>query len=337
MGRVVCQGADHSGILAFKLARYVSDKNYMVREQGVQKKQLVFIAGPTAVGKTALTVQLARHYQTEIVSADSRQIYREMTIGTAKPSMAERGGVLHHFINSSSIHDVFTAADYEREALDTVNTIFQKQDVAFVAGGTGLYMRALMNGFDIIPDVDEAISAAVENDYQQFGLAGLQQELRTKDPVYYAKVDTQNPHRLMRAIGVIRQYDRPFSSYLTQQAKARPFDTIPICLTRPRELLYDRINRRVDIMMDMGLLDEVRDLLTFRHLRPLQTVGYAELFDYLEGKHSLERAVELIKQNSRRYAKRQLTWFRNQGDWTFVDVQEDEQPAQKIIQLIEDA
>lgn len=300
------------------------------------KKWLALLAGPTAVGKTDLTVQLALRYKTEVLSADSRQLYKEMSIGTAKPTMQEMNGVHHHFIDERSIQESFTAADYEREGLQRLDQLFRDHDLVLATGGTGLYMRALMHGFDQIPDVSPEIVAAIDADFADMGIAGLQQELQVKDPAYFDQVDRHNPHRLMRALAVIRQHGRPFSSFLNQSADERPFDCIPICLTRPRPILYERINQRVNDMMDAGLLDEAQRLYPFRHLRPLQTVGYSELFAYIEGDNDLDRAVELIQQNSRRYAKRQMTWFRNQGNWKMVDLEASKDPVQEISDIISD-
>ncbi|QMW03528.1 tRNA (adenosine(37)-N6)-dimethylallyltransferase MiaA [Spirosoma foliorum] len=281
-------------------------------------KTLLVIAGPTAVGKTALCVQLAKTLQTDVVSADSRQLYRELSIGTAKPTPEEMGGVRHHFINSHSIVDPVNAGRYERECLALLNELFQETDVVILSGGTGLYINAVCFGLDDIPSVEPALREHLFNRLQQEGLAVLQEELRELDPVYAQTADLQNPIRVTRALEVCLTTGLPYSSFRRQQPTERPFRSVLIALERPREELYTRIDTRMDAMLAAGLIDEVASLVPYRHLPALQTVGYQEVFPYLDGQYDYEEMVRLLKRNSRRYAKRQLTWFRNQGNYQWV-------------------
>ncbi|WP_245550025.1 tRNA (adenosine(37)-N6)-dimethylallyltransferase MiaA [Haliscomenobacter hydrossis] len=280
-----------------------------------EKKYLIVIGGPTASGKTALAIRLAQYFHTEILSADSRQFYQEMTIGTAKASAEELDMVPHHFINSLSIREAYNVGDFERDALALLAQLYQKHQVVILAGGSSLYIKALCEGLDVFPDVPTQIREEVEALYQSAGLAALQKELTQVDPVYFAEVDQSNPHRLIRAISVFRASGLPFSSFRTQQAEPRFFTPIYLWLEVPREILYERINQRVDQMLEHGLETEARSLFEQRHLNALQTVGYQELFDYFVGNISREEAIELIKRNSRRYAKRQGTWMRRDGFW----------------------
>lgn len=281
-------------------------------------KTLLVIAGPTAVGKTALCVQLAKTLQTDVVSADSRQLYRELSIGTAKPTLEEMDGVRHHFVNSHSIVDPVNAGRYERECLALLNELFQETDVVILSGGTGLYINAVCFGLDDIPSVEPVLREHLFNRLQQEGLAVLQKELRELDPVYAQTADLQNPIRVTRALEVCLTTGQPYSSFRRQQPTERPFRSVLIALERPREELYTRIDARMDAMLAAGLLDEVASLVPYRHLPALQTVGYQEVFPYLDGQYDYEEMVRLLKRNSRRYAKRQLTWFRNQGNYQWV-------------------
>ncbi|MDT3402608.1 tRNA (adenosine(37)-N6)-dimethylallyltransferase MiaA [Mucilaginibacter terrae] len=277
-------------------------------------KYLVSIAGPTAIGKTAVAIQLAQHYQTEIISADSRQFYREMSIGTAKPSPDELAAAPHHFIGSHSILDDINVGDFEREGLLILEDLFIKHDVVIMAGGSGLYVKAITAGFDDLPEADPAIRENLNNIFAEHGITALQEKLLEADPVYYAKVDLHNPQRLIRALEVFESTGQPYSSYRKGTSHQRPFNIIKLGLHIPREELYHRINKRVDIMVESGLPDEVKQLLPYRHLNALNTVGYSEIFDYLDGKTDLPTAIAMIKQNTRRFAKRQLTWFRRDKD-----------------------
>lgn len=271
---------------------------------------LIVIAGPTAIGKTALAIQLARHFSTEIISADSRQFFREMSIGTAKPSPDELAAARHHFINSHSIHTFFSTGDFEKEALTVLEDIFSRSRIAIMAGGSGLYLDAVTKGLDSLPDTDLKIREELNALFAAEGLEPIRQQLAAADPDYFAKADQDNPQRLIRGLEFFLSTGQRVSSFLTNSKKHRPFNILKIGLNTDRALLYEHINHRVDMMLKEGLLDEVAGLAPYKTLNALKTVGYAELFDYLEGSLSLETAVERIKQNTRRFAKRQLTWFR---------------------------
>jgi tRNA dimethylallyltransferase len=281
------------------------------------KKTLIVIAGPTAVGKTALAIELARHYQTEIVSADSRQYYREMAIGTAKPTVTELAQAKHHFVNSHSVTDSYNVGDFEQDGLKAIDELFKTHDKAILVGGSGLYIKAICEGFDDLPPVDIDTRNQLNALYAEKGIEYLQKELKIADPLYYEQVDENNPQRIIRALEVIKTTGKPFSSYHTANVKERPFKTVKIALNLPRELLYQRINLRVDAMIREGLIDEVKGLLPYREYNALNTVGYSELFDYLDGTTDLETAIGLIKQNTRRFAKRQLTWFNKDKAFTW--------------------
>lgn len=271
------------------------------------------MAGPTAVGKTQFCVQLAKQYQTDVVSADSRQLYRELSIGTAKPTEVDMEGVRHHFISSHSVQEVVSAGRYERECLALLNTLFQAKDIVIMTGGTGLYIDAVCFGLDDIPPIDPAIRELLMARVAQEGLMNLQVELRERDPVYAATADLQNTQRVVRALEVCLGTGQPFSSFRRQQTAPRPFDIKLTALDRPRDELYARIDARVDAMLHAGLLDEVRSLLPYRNHLALRTVGYQEVFAHFDGEYEYDEMVTRIKQNTRRYAKRQLTWFRNRG------------------------
>lgn len=287
--------------------------------QRSDSKTLIVVAGPTAVGKTAAAIQLARHYNTVVVSADSRQFFREMTIGTAKPDADELAAVKHYFINSHSINDNFNVGDYEKQALQLLDKLFKVHDVVILAGGSGLYIKAVCEGFDELPVADPSVREKLNQELAEHGINHLQEKLKTADPDYYNEVDLSNPQRVIRALEVFETTGKPFSSYRTTNINKRPFNIIKIVLDMPREQLYERINRRVDVMIEQGLVEEVRSLLPYRHLNALNTVGYSELFDYVDGKTDLQTAIDLIKQNTRRFAKRQLTWFRRDKDVNWVD------------------
>lgn len=279
-------------------------------------KKLIVIGGATATGKTKLAIQLAQQLETEILSADSRQLYREMSIGTAKPAVAELKGVPHHFIDTLSVADDYSVGDFERDALAVLNNIFLKKDVAILVGGSGLYLRAVCEGLDKFPDISTETKNAVAAGEKTGGLAWLQQELLRRDPAYFANIDQQNPARLRRALEVCFETRHAYSAYLQQgQKEPRSFQPIYILLDLPRPELYTRIETRVDRMIAAGLEDEVRALLPYRHRPPLNTVGYEEFFDFFDGKINREVAVDKIKQHSRNYAKRQITWFAKHGDW----------------------
>lgn len=275
----------------------------------------VFICGPTAVGKTSIAIELAKHFKTEIISFDSRQFYKELQIGAAPPSQDELQEIKHHFIGNLSVRDKpLNAGAFEKQALETLTQLFQNHNVVFLVGGSGLYMKALTDGFDDLPKVSKAIREHLTEELEKSGLSKLSAELKEKDPEYADKVDLQNPQRVLRALEIIRETGKSFS-YFTQNEKAvRSFNSIAIGLELPRPELYERINRRVDLMDAAGLEKEVSDLKEYRGNNALQTVGYKEWWPYFEGTASREFMLEEIKKNSRRYAKRQLTWFKNQTE-----------------------
>ena len=287
-------------------------------------KTVYIICGPTAVGKTAIAISLAQYLHTAIISADSRQCYKEMTIGTAKPGADELQAVKHYFINSHSVVNNLTAADYETLALGYLNEIFTTADTAVVCGGTGLYIKALCEGLDEMPAVNDAIAAEVQQQYDAHGITWLQQTVREEDPAFFAVGEVQNPARLLRALTFKRSTGESITSFRKGEAKRRDFNIVKIGLELPREVLYNRINHRVDMMMAAGLLDEVKELYPLRKLKNLQTVGYAELFDFIDGQCTLAEAVEKIKQNTRHYAKRQMTWFKKDKEvrWFSADAKD---------------
>lgn len=279
---------------------------------------LIVILGPTAIGKTTVAIELAKAFDTEIISADSRQFFREMNIGTAKPTTQELLQARHHFIDSISVTDEYNAGMFERDALKTIDGIFKKKNAAILAGGSGLYINAVCNGFDQVLQADREIRGNLTEMYKREGLAYLQNTLSRLDPEHYKKADIKNPHRLIRAIEVCMITGKPYSGLRKGEKQKRNFVPIKIGLTMDREKLYSRINTRVENMMKTGLLEEVKALTPFRagskELNSLLTVGYKELFDHLDGKMDLKQAVELIKQNTRNFAKRQMTWFRKDSE-----------------------
>lgn len=269
------------------------------------------IIGATAVGKTKTCVKIAQRWQTEIVYADSRQVYKELSIGTAKPTLEEQEGVPHHLVDCISIANDYTAGQYEQDALDCLAKIFEKNKVAILSGGSGLYVKAVCEGLDNIP-TDENIRQNILKQYKVEGLENLLKELAEKDPTYFQQIDKSNPQRIMRAVEVIRLTNTPYSKLRTGEKKQRPFEILKIVLDRPREELYERINRRMDMMLEAGLVREAESMKKYQHKNALQTVGYKEIFDFWAGKQDWRETVRLLKQNSRHYAKRQLTWFRQQ-------------------------
>ncbi|MES2285404.1 MAG: tRNA (adenosine(37)-N6)-dimethylallyltransferase MiaA [Bacteroidota bacterium] len=275
----------------------------------MSSKNLIVIVGPTAVGKTAMSIAIAKTFDCPVVSADSRQFFKEMNIGTAKPTETEIQGVTHYFINSHSITDDFNVGKYETEAIDLLEKLFQSNEKVILVGGSGLYIDAVCKGFDELPEADEEIRNKINLLLKTDGIEGLQKLLNELDINYYNKVDLQNPQRVSRALEVCLTTGKPYSELRKGKVKKRNFNIIKIGINTSRELLYDRINKRVDEMMKDGLLNEVKSLQDFKHLNALQTVGYKELFDHLGNNLDLNSAIELIKQNTRRFAKRQLTWF----------------------------
>jgi len=280
----------------------------------LSNKLLIAIVGPTAVGKTAVAINLAEELHTEIVSADSRQFYREMEIGTAKPTAEELKKVPHHFINNLSIHDEYNAGKYEKEAVTCLAKLFEKHDKIILVGGSGLFIDALCNGFDELPEADLKLRERYEDVLKNEGISALQQELQSKDPDYYNEVDKNNPRRLIRALEVINQTGLPYSQIRKRKVAQRDFAIIKIGLNLDKEILRERIDKRVDDMLTAGWLDECKSLYEYRNLNALRTVGYTELFDFIAGKNDWETTVQNIKTNTWHYAKRQLTWFKKDKD-----------------------
>jgi len=278
------------------------------------KKTILCIVGPTAVGKTSWAIDIARELNSEILSFDSRQFYREIPIGTAAPSQSEQAGINHHFILDRSIKEALNAADFAHEALAKLEQLHHKHDTLVLVGGSGLYLKALIEGFDDIPEVPAEIRLELKATYESAGIEALQKQLAAADPEYFAQVDQQNPQRLMRALEIIRGTGEKYSSLRQAKKRELPFEVKQVGLNMDRPLLYERINQRVDIMMQSGLLSEVENMLPYRDLNALQTVGYRELFPYFDGQCSLDFALDEVRKNSRRYAKRQLTWFRRDSN-----------------------
>lgn len=285
-------------------------------------KTCIIISGPTAVGKTSVAIQVARHFGTEIISADSRQCFKELNIGVARPSAEELAAVKHHFINSHSIHEDLNAAGFEKYALHAAQSIFQQNDIAVMTGGTGLYIKAFCEGMDEIPPVLPGIREKIMAELEKSGLAWLQQQVKEQDPLYFSTGEIQNPQRLVRALEVVQSTGRSIRHFQQGKKMERNFRIIKTALELPKEELHRNINHRVDEMMARGLLQEVTTLVPWRGLNALQTVGYTELFDYLDGNSTLEQAVELIKKNTRQYAKRQMTWFRRDKDISWFSPQD---------------
>ena len=286
-------------------------------------KLLIAVVGPTAIGKTKLAIALAQQYKTEILSADSRQFYKEMRIGTAVPSQEELRAIPHHFIQHKSIFEDYSVGDFETDALKKLKELFKNKDVVIMVGGSGLYVDAVVDGLDEFPQVEPKIRAQLNGRLKNEGIESLQKQLKRLDKIYYQKVDIENPHRLIRALEICIGTGKPYSSYLNQERSPRDFKTIYIGLEANREVIYDRINQRVDLMMEEGLLKEVEPLFQHRSLNALQTVGYKELFNFLDDKWSLDFAISEIKKNTRRFAKRQLTWYRKNPNIFWVNHDED--------------
>ena len=283
------------------------------------KKRLYVLVGPTAVGKTSEAISLAKTLNTEILSADSRQFFVEMKIGVASPTEEELKSVKHHFIGHISVEDNYNVGLYEKDALEKIDTLFETYDTLVLTGGSGMYVDVVCNGIDNLPDARKEIREELNDIFTTKGIIPLQEELREKDPEYYAKVDTQNHIRIIRALEVIRETSKPFSSFLTKKKTERDFEIIKFCLYMDREKLIERIHKRVDIMIEEGLEDEARRLYQFKDLPALNTVGYKEIFRYFDNEITLQQAIEDIKTNTRRYAKRQMTWFRKDEDIIWVE------------------
>ncbi|MGO4773099.1 tRNA (adenosine(37)-N6)-dimethylallyltransferase MiaA [Flavobacterium sp. W22_SRS_FK3] len=301
-------------------------------------KHLITIVGPTAIGKTALSIALAEHFKCEIISCDSRQFFKEMTIGTAVPNREELQSATHHFIQNKSIFENYTVGDYEKEALLKLEELFEKNDFAILIGGSGLYVDAVLKGFDAFPEIDSEVRSEVNSNYEKLGIEYLQQQLRLLDPDYFQKITLENPQtlknpqRMMRFVEVCIGTQKPYSSFLNQKKNNRNFTSVLIGLEANRQIMYDRINLRVDKMMSEGLLEEAKALYPNKALNALQTVGYRELFSYFDGEFSLPFAIEEIKKNTRRFAKRQLTWFKRNDNTKWFDYATD---RKEIITYIE--
>src|SRR5690554_530784 len=298
---------------------------------------LIIVVGTTAIGKTSKAIELAKHYGCEVVSCDSRQFFKEMTIGTAVPSESELQAVPHHFIQTKSIFESYNVGDFEREALEKLDELFQKNPIQVMVGGSGLYVDAIVKGFDDFPEIEPSVRQEIKKEYDQKGINFLQDKLKEVDSEYYNKLKTENPQtlenpqRMMRFVEVSVGSNKPYSSFLNQKKNTRNFKTILVGLEAEREIIYNRINQRVDIMISNGLLEEARKLYLHKSLNALQTVGYRELFDYFDEKTSLEVAIEEIKKNTRRFAKRQLTWFKRNPDTLWFDYRT---PVQEIVKSI---
>lgn len=292
-------------------------------------KYLITIIGPTAIGKTALSIKLAQQFNCEIISCDSRQFFREMTIGTAVPSKEELDSAPHHFIQNKSIFENYTVGDFEREAIDRLEKLFKTNDYAILVGGSGLYVDAILKGFDSFPEIDPSIREEIISNYEKLGIGYLQQQLEKLDKAYFDTISKenpqtlQNPQRLMRFVEVCLGTGKPYSSFLNRKKNNRNFTPIIIGLEAERPEMYERINLRVDLMMQAGLLEEAKKLYPHKNLNALQTVGYRELFSYFDGDYSLDSAIEEIKKNTRRFAKRQMTWFKRTENAKWFDYKTD--------------
>jgi tRNA dimethylallyltransferase len=295
-------------------------------------KYLITVIGPTAIGKTALAIEIARHFKCDIISADSRQFFKEMTVGTAVPSKDELEAAKHHFIQNISIFDEYTVGDFERDAIAKLDELFTTNTFAVMVGGSGLYIDAVLKGFDDFPDVDPSVRETLIAEYEKQGIEYLQSELQHLDPVHYENVAKENPQRLMRALEVCIASGKPYSSFLNIKKNSRTFTPVVIGLEAERETMYSRINQRVDIMVQQGLLEEAKGLYPHKKLNALQTVGYRELFSYFDSEFTLDFALEEIKKNTRRFAKRQMTWFKRTEGAKWFDFTT---PPAEIINYIE--
>ncbi|MBO0593861.1 tRNA (adenosine(37)-N6)-dimethylallyltransferase MiaA [Cellulophaga sp. E16_2] len=286
------------------------------------EKTLISVVGPTAIGKTKLAIALAKHYNTEIISADSRQFFKEMNIGTAVPTKEELAAAPHHFIQHKSISEPYSVGDFERDATTKLDQLFKTNTVVIMVGGSGLYVDAVTKGLDHFPVVEESIRQKLNEELAEKSIITLQEQLQDLDPDYFKKVDLHNPHRLVRALEICIGTGKPYSSFLNKDKNKRPFKTITIGIEADRAMIYERINLRVDLMIKAGLIDEVKSLIEYKALNALQTVGYKEIFNYFDGLWELDFAISEIKKNTRRFAKRQLTWFRKATAITWVDFDE---------------
>lgn len=295
------------------------------------KPYLVSIVGPTAIGKTAKSIALAKHFSSEILSADSRQFYQEMNIGTAVPSLEELAAAPHHFIQHISINDEYSVGDFEKQSISKLNDLFKKHKILFLVGGSGLYIDAVNKGLDHFPKVDAVIREGLNERLNKEGIEPLQLQLKNLDPLHYKNVAISNPQRVIRALEICLGTGQPYSSFLNHSDKKRDFNIIKIGLDAPRPLIYERIEKRVDLMIEAGLIEEAKKLYPLRNLNALNTVGYKELFNYFDGEWSLEFAISEIKKNTRRFSKRQLTWFKKDENTTWFSY---DNPPERIIEYI---
>ncbi len=297
-------------------------------------KKLISIIGTTGIGKTKLAIEIAKHFETEIISCDSRQFFIEMNIGTATPSAAELAEVPHHFIGNLSVNDYYSIGQYEREAIQKIEDLFQKHDVVVLVGGSMMYEKAVIEGLHDLPEANEENQQKLEQILENDGIESLQHILKDLDQEYYKKVDKDNPRRLFRAIDIIWQTGKSYTLNISDQITQRNFETIRIGIEAPREIIYDRINQRVDLMLENGLLEEAELLILFKNNLALQTVGYSELFKYFDGTFTLDFAIEEIKKNSRRFAKRQLTWYRKEENINWVNFENSVQESLSLLQTL---
>lgn len=295
---------------------------------------MISVVGPTGIGKTRLAIDLAKHFSTEIISCDSRQFFKEMKIGTAAPSEEELAEAPHHFIGNLSVEEYYSIGQYEEDALKKLNELFEKYNTVILVGGSMMYEKAVIEGLNDLPEADEENQKKLQDILQNEGIEKLQEMLRDSDPEYFAVVDFHNHRRLLRAIDVIWQTNKKYSELIAVSQDSRDFKTIRIGIEAPREELYDRINRRVDLMLENGLLEEAKSLEKFKHLTALNTVGYAELFRYFNGEWDLDFAISEIKKNSRRYAKRQLTWYRKADDIYYLPLGYAKKDIDKLMEYI---
>ncbi|WP_066440904.1 tRNA (adenosine(37)-N6)-dimethylallyltransferase MiaA [Chryseobacterium sp. CCH4-E10] len=302
----------------------------------MKKKNVISVVGPTGIGKTRLAIDLAKHFNTEIVSCDSRQFFKEMKIGTASPSEEELAEAPHHFIGNLSVEEYYSIGQYEEDALKKLNQLFEKYETVILVGGSMMYEKAVIEGLNDLPEADEENQKKLQDIFENEGIEKLQEMLKDMDPEYFSVVDIHNHRRLLRAIDVIWQTNKKYSEQIAVSQDSRDFKTIRIGIEAPREELYDRINRRVDIMIEKGLLEEAKSLEKFKHLTALNTVGYAELFKYFDGEWDLDFAVSEIKKNSRRYAKRQLTWYRKADDIHYLHLGYSQEDFDGLIDYIEE-
>lgn len=292
-------------------------------------KTLITISGPTAVGKTKFSIDLAKLLNCQIISCDSRQFYKELSIGTAIPSKKELNAVKHHYIHHKSINDTYTVKDFQKDALNKIKELFNSDEFIILVGGSGLYMDAVIYGLDDFPEIDKKVRENLNLKLNKFGIIYLQKKLQKLDPEYYSKVDLKNPRRLIRALEVCISSNKPFSSYVNKKKTKHPFKLFNIGIVMDRDKLYEKINSRVDQMFSQGLVNEVKGLIDFKNYNALKTVGYKELFQFIENKCTLNESIEEIKKNTRRYAKRQITWLKSKNDITYINSSTDAKLVQK--------